>query len=95
MQHDYIPLQGDWLSQAGFMPGMLVKIRVMSDCIVIPAQNSRELFGCAEGLSAAHFSKKKMDLWIKMFLGALKDTGDLPVIRWEKPRYDCLKRSRD
>jgi toxic protein SymE len=67
MRHDYIPLQGDWLSQAGFTPGMPVKIRVMPDCIVITAQNSRELFGCAEGLSAAHFSKKKMDLWIKTF----------------------------
>ena len=95
MRHDYIPLQGDWLSQAGFTPGMPVKIRVIPVCMVITAQNSRELFGCAEGLSAAHFSKKKMDLWIKTFPGALNDTGDLPVIRREKPRYDCLKRSRD
>ncbi|VDR24894.1 Uncharacterised protein [Raoultella terrigena] len=27
--------------------------------------------------------------------GVLNDTGDLPVIRGRKPRYDCLKRSRD
>jgi len=27
------------------------KIRVMPDCIVITAQNARELYGCAEGLS--------------------------------------------
>ncbi|HAT1644550.1 TPA: type I toxin-antitoxin system SymE family toxin [Raoultella planticola] len=95
MRHDYIPLQGDWLSQAGFTPGMPIKIRVMPDCIVITAQNSRELWGCAEGLSAVDFSKKKMNLWIKAFPGALNDTGDIPDIRREKPRYDCLKRSCD
>ncbi|EPI4979414.1 TPA: SymE family type I addiction module toxin [Raoultella planticola] len=37
MWHDYIPLQGDWLSQAGFTPGMPIKIRVMPDCVVITA----------------------------------------------------------
>lgn len=95
MRHDYMPLQGDWLSLAGFTPGMPVKIRVMPDCIVITTQNTRELWGCAEGLSAVDFSQKKMNLWIKAFPGALNDTGDLPVIRREKPRYDCLKRSHD
>ena len=95
MRHDYIPLQGDWLSLAGFTPGMPVKIRVMPDCIVITTQNTRELWGCAEGLSAVDFSKKKMNLWIKAFPGSLNDTGDIPDIRREKPRYDCLKRSCD
>uniref|UniRef100_UPI0031E3A8E9 SymE family type I addiction module toxin n=1 Tax=Klebsiella sp. TaxID=576 RepID=UPI0031E3A8E9 len=95
MRHDYMPLQGDWLSLAGFTPGMPVKIRVMPDCIVITTQNTRELWGCAEGLSAVNFSQKKMNLWIKAFPGALNDTGDIPDIRREKPRYDCLKRSCD
>jgi hypothetical protein len=31
------------VSLAGFIPGMLVKIRVKSGCIVITAQNTREL----------------------------------------------------
>ncbi|HFK4763433.1 TPA: hypothetical protein ACG0MZ_005051 [Citrobacter farmeri] len=29
---------------------MPIKIRVMPDCIVITTQNTRELYGCAEGL---------------------------------------------
>ena len=95
MRHDYIPLQGDWLPLAGFTPGMPIKIRVMPDCIVITTQNTRELWGCAEGLSAVDFSQKKMNLWIKAFPGSLNDTGDIPDIRREKPRYDCLQRSCD
>ncbi|AIR62861.1 hypothetical protein LH23_20015 [Cedecea neteri] len=82
------------MSQAGFTPGMPIKIRVMPDCIVITTQNSRELWGCAEGLSVTHFNKKKMNQWIKDFPGALNDTGDIPVIRRESPRYDCLKRGK-
>ncbi|EPM0022246.1 SymE family type I addiction module toxin [Citrobacter farmeri] len=35
---------------AGFTDGMPIKIRVMPDCIVITTQNTRELYGCAEGL---------------------------------------------
>ncbi|WP_336709935.1 MULTISPECIES: SymE family type I addiction module toxin [unclassified Cedecea] len=95
VRYDYLPLQGTWISQAGFTPGMPIKIRVMPDCIVITTQNSRELWGCAEGLSVTHFNKKKMQQWIKCFPGALNDTGDIPVIRRESPRYDCLKRGKD
>ncbi|HEC5282997.1 TPA: type I toxin-antitoxin system SymE family toxin [Enterobacter cloacae] len=80
-QRNYIPLQGKWISQAGFTDGMPIKIRVMPDCIVITTQNSRELWGCAEGLSVAHFNKKKMNQWIKAFPGALNDTGDLPMYK--------------
>ena len=69
------------ITQAGFTDGMPVKIRVMPDCIVITTQNTRELWGCAEGLSVAHFNKKKMNQWIKEFPGALNDTGDLPVYK--------------
>jgi toxic protein SymE len=45
---------------------MLVKIRVMKDCIVIP-QSTRELWGCAEGLSVVHFNKKKMPSRSRVF----------------------------
>ncbi|WHQ20568.2 SymE family type I addiction module toxin [Edwardsiella anguillarum] len=67
------------MAQAGFSDGMPIKIRVMPDCIVITAQNTRELWGCAERLSVTRFSKKKMEQWIQSFPGALNDTGDLPV----------------
>ena len=83
MRHDYIPLQGDWLSLAGFTPGMPVKIRVMPDCIVITTQNTRELYGCAEGLSVTYVNRQKMKLWLEGFPGVLNDTGDLPVYRRE------------
>ncbi|WBW59210.1 SymE family type I addiction module toxin [Klebsiella electrica] len=83
MRHDYIPLQGDWLSLAGFTPGMPVKIRVMPDCIVITTQNTRELYGCAEGLSVTYVNRQKMKLWLEGFPGGLNDTGDLPVYRRE------------
>jgi toxic protein SymE len=76
------------VSLAGFIPGMLVKIRVKSGCIVITARNIRELWGCAEGLSVTHFNKKKMNQWINAFPGALNDTGTIPVIK--RDRYDCL-----
>ncbi|HKS33165.1 MAG TPA: SymE family type I addiction module toxin [Enterobacteriaceae bacterium] len=80
-RNNYIPLQGKWISQAGFTPGMPIKIRVMPDCIVITTQNTRELWGCAEGLSVAGFSKRKMNQWIKAFPGAINDTGDVPVVK--------------
>ena len=91
-RNNYIPLQGEWLSQAGFIPDMPIKIRVMPDCIVITTQNSRELWGCAEGLSVTHFSSRKMNQWIKDFPGSLNDTGDIPVIK--RDQYDCLIRSK-
>ncbi|MBS1206018.1 MAG: endoribonuclease SymE [Proteobacteria bacterium] len=92
---DYLPLQGAWISQAGFTPGMPIRIRVMPDCIVITTQNTRELYGCAEGLSVAYVNRQKMKLWLEGFPGTLNDTGDIPVIRRESPRYDCLKRGKD
>ena len=55
---------------------MPVKSRVMADCIVITTQNTRELWGCAEGLSVAKFSKRKMNQWIKAFPGVINDTDD-------------------
>ncbi|HHY1609468.1 TPA: SymE family type I addiction module toxin [Escherichia coli] len=49
----------DNTKQAGFTDGMQVKICVMPDCI-ITTQNSRELWGCAEGLSVTHINRPKM-----------------------------------
>ncbi len=60
---------------------MPVKIRVMPDCIVITTQNSRELWGCAEGLSVTYVNRPKMLQWLEGFPGALNDTGDVPVIK--------------
>ncbi|CAM4334444.1 type I addiction module toxin, SymE family [Klebsiella aerogenes] len=67
--------------QAGFTDGIPIKIRMMPDCIIITAQNTRELYGCAEGLSVVSVNRPKMKQWLKTFPGALNDTGDLPVIK--------------
>ncbi|WP_313108736.1 SymE family type I addiction module toxin [Atlantibacter sp.] len=72
-------MRGEWVAQTGFVDGMPLKIRVMPDCIVITAQNTRELWACAEGLSVAAVNRRKMNQWLKTFPGALNDTGDLPV----------------
>ncbi|HGN9374403.1 TPA: SymE family type I addiction module toxin [Citrobacter pasteurii] len=74
-------LRGEWIAQAGFRDGMPIKIRVMPDCIVITAQNTRELWGCAEDLSVVPVNRKKMALWLAGFPGALNDTGNLPVYK--------------
>ncbi|HIG8795892.1 TPA: SymE family type I addiction module toxin [Raoultella terrigena] len=55
-------LRGEWILQAGFTDGMPIKIRVVLDCIVIIAQNPRELHGSAEGLSVAYVNRQKMKL---------------------------------
>ena len=51
----------------------------MPDCIVITTQDTRELWGCAEGLSVVPVNRQKMNQWLKIFPRALNDTGDLPV----------------
>ncbi|MDF7680566.1 SymE family type I addiction module toxin [Enterobacteriaceae bacterium ESL0689] len=81
MRVNYLPLSGEWFSRAGFIPNMPVKIRVMPDCIVITTQNSRELWGCAEGLSVVSINQEKVKQWLKNFPGALNDTGDIPKIK--------------
>jgi len=68
------------------------QFRMMPDCLVITTQNTRELYGCAEGLSVAYVNQQKMKRWLEGFPGALNDTGDLPVIK--RDRYDCLFRSQ-
>ncbi|MBC1184443.1 SymE family type I addiction module toxin [Kluyvera sichuanensis] len=79
-----VHLGGDWLSQAGFIDGMPVKVRVMKDCIVITPQNTRELWGCIEGLSVANINQRKVKAWLKTFPGALNDSGDIPAIKRSK-----------
>jgi toxic protein SymE len=46
---------------------MPIKIRVMPDCIVITTQNSRELYGCAEGLSVTGVNWPRMNQWFREF----------------------------
>lgn len=72
-------LCGKWPTRAGCRCGMVVRIRVMPDCIVITPQNTRELWGCLEGLSITYINKSKVFDWLGMFPDALSDTGNLPV----------------
>ncbi|MDQ7216777.1 SymE family type I addiction module toxin, partial [Enterobacter cloacae] len=77
----YLLLGGDWLTRAGFINGMPVKIRAMKDCIVITPQHTRELWGCLEGMSVVNMNKQKVAQWLKTFPGALNDTGDIPMVK--------------
>jgi HSP20-like domain of unknown function (DUF1813). len=81
VDNNYLPLEGEWLSRAGFINGMPVKIRVMKDCIVITPQHTRELWGCLDGMSVVNINKQKIAQWLKTFPGALNDTGDIPVMK--------------
>ncbi|WP_227007404.1 SymE family type I addiction module toxin [Salmonella enterica] len=74
-------LYGEWMPQAGFTAGMPVKIRVMKDCIVITQLNTRELWGCIEGMSVTYLNQRKVKQWLDAFPGALHDTSDIPVIK--------------
>ncbi|KKJ27493.1 hypothetical protein T637_17925 [Enterobacter hormaechei subsp. hoffmannii] len=77
----YLLLGGEWLTRAGFINGMPVKIRAMKDCIVITPQHTRELWGCLEGMSVVNINKQKVVQWLKTFPGALNDTGDIPMVK--------------
>ncbi|RAU36110.1 SymE family type I addiction module toxin [Enterobacter sp. RIT418] len=81
IEGQYLPLGGGWLTRAGFIDGMPVKIRVMKDCIVITPQHTRELWGCLEGMSVVNINKRQVTQWLKTFPWALNDTGDIPVIK--------------
>ncbi|WP_142464790.1 SymE family type I addiction module toxin [Klebsiella spallanzanii] len=74
----------EWMAQAGFVNGIPVKISVMKDCIVITPQNTRELWGCLEGMSATYINQRKVKAWLKIFPGARNDTGDIPAIKRRK-----------
>ncbi|AVG35181.1 SymE family type I addiction module toxin [Enterobacter asburiae] len=80
----YLPLSGKWLSNAGFINGIPVKIRVMKDCIVITPQHTRELWGCLEGMSVVNINKQKVATWLKTFPGALNDLGYVPNFKRDK-----------
>ena len=67
---------------------MPVKIRVMKDCIVITLQNTRELWGCIEGMSVACINQRKVKAWLNTFPGALNDTGDIPLIKRSRYGHD-------
>ncbi|WP_152482111.1 SymE family type I addiction module toxin [Dickeya sp. DW 0440] len=67
-----VSLQGAWLTEAGFTDGMPLKIRVMPGCMVITAQNTRELWHCLEGLSIEPFDPDAAANWIKHYPGGLK-----------------------
>jgi len=81
VDYQHLSLGGDWLTRAGFINGMPVKIRVMKDCIVITPQHTRELWGCLEGMSVVNINKQKVAQWLKTFPGVLNDTGDVPVVK--------------
>lgn len=84
MDVNYLPLSGQWLTNAGFIPEMPIKIRVMKDCIIITPQHTRELWGCLEGMSVVNINKQKVAQWLKTFPGALNDLGDIPEIKRRK-----------
>ena len=70
-----VHLGGDWLSQAGFIDGMPVKVRVMKDCFVITPQNTRELWSCIEGMSVANINERKI-LTTAVARPSERDLGD-------------------
>ncbi|AMZ76739.1 hypothetical protein SS47_09740 [Enterobacter kobei] len=70
--------------ECSFIDCMLVKIRVMKDCIMITPQHTRELWGCLDGMSVVNINKQKVTNWLKTFPGVLNDLGDVPVIRRDK-----------
>ncbi|MBP2851798.1 hypothetical protein J8656_20655 [Dickeya oryzae] len=61
-----VSLQGAWLTD-----GMPLKIRVMPGCMVITAQNTRELWHCLEGLSIEPFDPDAAANWIKHYPSGL------------------------
>ena len=71
--HHRLFLRGEWLEQAGFIHGMPLKIRVMPDCIVITTQDTRELWGCIEGLSVVPINRRKVAQWLKAFPGGVTE----------------------
>lgn len=79
--HHAIFLRGEWIEQAGFVDGMPLKIRVMTGCIVITTQDTRELWVCVEGLSVVPINRKKVAQWLTEFPGAMHSTSDAPKFK--------------
>lgn len=72
VDYDGILLDGSWLAEAGFTAGMPIKVRVMPDCIVITAQNLREMWGCLSGLSGGELNPELSARWLANFPGKLR-----------------------
>ncbi|EAC0164239.1 type I toxin-antitoxin system SymE family toxin [Salmonella enterica subsp. enterica serovar Virchow] len=80
-----VRLYGEW-----FINGMPVKVRVMRDCIVITPQHTRGLFVCIEGMGVTRINKRSAEQWLKKFLGALNNTGDIPVIKRKRTEQELM-----
>ncbi|EHD6547428.1 SymE family type I addiction module toxin [Salmonella enterica] len=85
-----VRLYGEWMPQAGFINGMPVKVRVMRDCIVITPQHTHGLFVCIEGMGVTRINKRSAEQWLKKFLGALNNTGDIPVIKRKRTEQELM-----
>ncbi|MFP1754373.1 SymE family type I addiction module toxin [Lonsdalea quercina] len=70
-----ISISGKWLTEAGFTTGRPLKLRVMPGCIVITAQDLRELWHCLEGLSREPFDECAAADWLNRFPGGLDMAG--------------------
>ncbi|MDX5631148.1 MULTISPECIES: SymE family type I addiction module toxin [unclassified Brenneria] len=70
-----INISGKWLQEAGFSTWQALKLRVMPGCIVITAQDLRELWHCLEGLSLQSFDERATAQWLNTFPGRLDMGG--------------------
>ncbi|MFP1853867.1 SymE family type I addiction module toxin [Lonsdalea quercina] len=71
-----INIAGQWLKDAGFTTGLPLKLRVMPGCLVITAQDIRELWFMLPGLSKAPFDERAAAEWLGAFPGGL-DLGGI------------------
>ncbi|SNY78584.1 toxic protein SymE [Enterobacter sp. CC120223-11] len=69
---------------------MPIKIRVMPNCIVFTPQNTREKWGCLEGLSIIDVNKQRIATQLRTFPYPMNGTGNVPMIR--RNSHDCLIR---
>ncbi|KAA8993529.1 type I toxin-antitoxin system SymE family toxin [Affinibrenneria salicis] len=62
-----INISGKWLQEAGFSTRQPLKLRVMPGCLVITAQDIRELWFMLPGLSRAPFDERAAAEWLGAF----------------------------
>ncbi|MFC0075291.1 SymE family type I addiction module toxin [Samsonia erythrinae] len=70
-----INISGKWLDEAGFTTGLPLKLRVMPGCLVITAQDIRELWFMLPGLSKVPFDERAAAEWLSAFPGGLDLAG--------------------
>ncbi|MCG8711118.1 type I toxin-antitoxin system SymE family toxin [Brenneria sp. 4F2] len=70
-----ITISGKWLQGGGFSTGQPFKLRVMPGCLVITAQDIRELWFMLPGLSRAPFDERTAAEWLGAFPGGLDLAG--------------------